>query len=163
MDPEKLPAPIQRAIALAARWGVKVSDTAPYGAKYHTGPRHASLVWPRGPIVLSSAVDHRARAYQLEAATDIVHDLGHLLVGGKSIHKQKELEGPGLALDWAHCRMLRLPFSVLMEDFVVTDSREWRQYSTQERHKFLVHSRKVAIKAGLLKPDGTPNIRRIFE
>lgn len=96
-----------------------------------------------------------------DVAAYALHELGHLVVGGDPDHQQ-ELEGPGLALDYAHFRHVKSPrWSHFMRDFVVhaTDGTEWKELTSAEKRSLIGTSRAVAIRAGLLTPSGDLTFR----
>lgn len=158
---------VRRAIAICNRWGFEVVHIKPGAGRLDpgkkSGPRQASLVWPNGPVIMDC---YNPNIYHAETAVDIIHELGHLLVGGESIMDHDEVSGPGLALDRAHCQMARLPWLALMGEFEVeietpgVNQRPWPELSPNRRHTLLTDSRQVAIKAGLLTADGRPSFVR---
>lgn len=158
--------PVEKIMDLCRRWGfpVKLVDgVIDFDAEMGTssGPNRFGINWKRGEILIDST-EQNARA-----AADLVHELGHLLVGGDPEYHD-EIYGPGLALDFYHLKFAGVrAWGHLMADFAVDETvvgskycALWPQLPSHVRMLKIRRSLAKAVERNLLTADGVPTFVR---
>ena len=161
----------RRALRMCTRWGVRVYFTRrssrPFYAiriKHATeAPQHcAFILWPRAIAWGDSCTD--------ENAPGLLHELAHCL-DPVNPSDCREVDGPLLAVEYALDRACKVARSAWMADFVIRDvsdfaisdaldSNVWKNCTMREKGRLLRVSRRQAVKAGLLRPNGQLTYQR---
>jgi len=169
---------VRAVIALARRYGVdtvvhtsrdEVTEAHPQ-KHYSGGPSWGDMCWPGGPIVIGRVADLVVTASDDgELASDLIHELGHVLIGGDPNDHDEE-HGPGLALDHDHHALIHPGgWNEFMSNFQVSaacrwgNTCQWGDLTADEQRERIRASRRVAILAGLVADNGELNIRPIGE
>jgi hypothetical protein len=148
------------AMRMCARWGVNVL----LGADANETVARVTRSWVRDAR-WSGAPQSAANTYwptliawedkiEKEDSAPLLHELAHCL--DSELPRQcDEVHGPLLAVEYALDRAVGVARSEWMRDYGVGPYfASWHLCSTRERGRLLANSRKRAVRAGLLTPDG---------